>query len=257
MSRVALVDGSNVALHPLRRASRLSQLKGDLVDHGFPEVRVICDASLRWAIKEEEQREILEAGIKSGDFQQVPAKTQADDFILSSTLDWREEGWEVFVITNDLFKEFQEDDKFRWLWEDDRFVRFFINQLPNGKERVHLKLKGEVARLESIPDDTELGRPVEIAAVTEYDGRYTCNKKGKVWMPVSYGSKRRYLESPTLEEVVAFMLTRKPRGGRFDVSGGEVWYWPEIDENIWSHAHLGTIKTRPNGDHVFEPGNEA
>lgn len=196
VSRVGIVDGSNLALQRPPRADRLLQLRDDLESNDFQEVRIICDASLRWKIKDDEQHELLEAKIKSGDVQQVPAKTRADEFILSSALDWKEEGWEVFIITNDLYKEFQEDERFSWLWREDRFIRFFISRLSDDKERVHLKLEGQIERLKPASEAARLSKPAEVLSVTRYDGRYTCNKKGEVWVPVPYDMEKRTLDTP-------------------------------------------------------------
>jgi hypothetical protein len=119
-SRVAIVDGSNVA-HSSEGRARLQNITlvcEKLQEEGFDPV-VVADAALRHQIDDEQA---YEAMVDDGRIRQAPAGTDADYFILSFAREL-----DAAVVSNDRFK--------------DRLAAF-----PEARERVirYMIVNGEV-----------------------------------------------------------------------------------------------------------------
>ncbi|MGQ0714533.1 MAG: NYN domain-containing protein [Gemmatimonadaceae bacterium] len=115
-SRIAIVDGSNVAHSTEGGAARLSNIlimRNKLAEKGLEPI-VVVDAALRHQI---DDRAGYEKMVDDGEVKQAPAGTDADYFILSFAreLDAR-------VVSNDRFRdrmaEFKELNR--------RFIRYMI-----------------------------------------------------------------------------------------------------------------------------------
>jgi hypothetical protein len=98
-SRIALVDGSNVAHATEGEAPRLENIRlvcQKLVEEGFEPI-VVADAALRHQIDDGAEYERM---IESGAVKQAPAGTDADYFILSFAREL-----DAAVVSNDRFKD--------------------------------------------------------------------------------------------------------------------------------------------------------
>jgi hypothetical protein len=98
-SRVAIVDGSNVAHSSEGDRARLENIKlvcDKLEEEGFDPV-VVADAALRHQIDDEAG---YEAMVEAGRIRQAPAGTDADYFILSFAREL-----DAAVVSNDRFKD--------------------------------------------------------------------------------------------------------------------------------------------------------
>lgn len=98
-SRVAIVDGSNVAHSSEGDRARLQNIRlvcDKLVEEGFEPV-VVVDAALRHRIDDEPG---YEAMVEEGRIRQAPAGTDADYFILSFAREL-----DAAVVSNDRFKD--------------------------------------------------------------------------------------------------------------------------------------------------------
>lgn len=115
-SRIAIVDGSNVAHSTEGGAARLSNIlvmRDKLTEKGWEPV-VVVDAALRHQI---DDRAGYEQMVDDGKVKQAPAGTDADYFILSFA---RELG--ARVVSNDRFRDRM--DEFKDL--SRRFIRYMI-----------------------------------------------------------------------------------------------------------------------------------
>jgi hypothetical protein len=115
-SRIAIVDGSNVAHATEGAAPRLANLvlmRDKLVEKGFEPVLVV-DAALRHQIDDPATYEKM---VDDGEVKQAPAGTDADYFILSFA---RELG--ARVVSNDRFRDRMQE--FKDL--SRRFIRYMI-----------------------------------------------------------------------------------------------------------------------------------
>lgn len=98
-TRIALVDGSNVAHSSEGGVARLENIRlvrEKLREEGFDPV-VVVDAALRHQIDDEEAYEEL---VERGVIRQAPAGTDADYFILSFAREL-----DAAVVSNDRFKD--------------------------------------------------------------------------------------------------------------------------------------------------------
>lgn len=115
-SRIAIVDGSNVAHSTEGGAARLSNIlvmRDKLAEKGWEPV-VVVDAALRHQI---DDRAGYEQMVDDGKVKQAPAGTDADYFILSFA---RELG--ARVVSNDRFRDRM--DEFKDV--SRRFIRYMI-----------------------------------------------------------------------------------------------------------------------------------
>ena len=98
-SRVAIVDGSNVAHSSEGQRARLQNIKlicEKLQEEGFDPI-VVADAALRHQIDDDHE---YEAMVEAGKIRQAPAGTDADYFILSFAREL-----DAAVVSNDRFKD--------------------------------------------------------------------------------------------------------------------------------------------------------
>jgi hypothetical protein len=98
-SRVALIDGSNVAHSTEGDVVRLENIRlvaARLVEEGYAPV-IVADAALRHQIDE---KAAFEAMVEEGRIRQAPAGTDADFFILSFAREL-----DAVVVSNDRFKD--------------------------------------------------------------------------------------------------------------------------------------------------------
>ena len=98
-SKIALIDGSNVAHSTEGEAPRLDNIllvRDKLVEEGFEPI-VVADAALRHQIDDGAEYERM---IESGAVKQAPAGTDADYFILSFAREL-----DAVIVSNDQFKD--------------------------------------------------------------------------------------------------------------------------------------------------------
>lgn len=101
-SRVAIVDGSNVAHSSERERALLENIRlvcQKLVEEGYEPI-VVADAALRHQIDDQPAFEQL---VEDGKIRQAPAGTDADYFILSFAREF-----DASVVSNDRFKDRQQ-----------------------------------------------------------------------------------------------------------------------------------------------------
>ncbi len=110
--KIMIIDGSNV-MRDGRNASfiRLQLSLNYCLDKEYDTTHVICDASLRHKINEPKDKELFEQMLKGKmkkiKFQQSPAGTEADRFILKLGVNFNNAGHKVKIMTNDLFRDFR------------------------------------------------------------------------------------------------------------------------------------------------------
>ena len=120
-----VVDGSNAAFGTTRQRNakptfaNLRLVLDELVHREFTEITVVVDASLRHRVTDPEGIEKVKS---KGKYMQVPANTDADEFIIKIA---RKAG--AYIVTNDTFKDYREKDK--WVKKNiDRLrIPFMIN----------------------------------------------------------------------------------------------------------------------------------
>lgn len=115
-SRVAIVDGSNVAHSSEGDRARLENIRlvaARLVEEGYEPV-VVADAALRHQIDDNAGYERM---VEDGGIRQAPAGTDADYFILSFAREL-----DAVVVSNDRFK----DRLDAFPEARDRVIRFMI-----------------------------------------------------------------------------------------------------------------------------------
>lgn len=115
-SKVAIVDGSNVAHSTEGDAARLENIRvvaAKLVEEGY-EAIVVVDAALRHQI---DDKAAFEQMVENGSIRQAPAGTDADYFILSFAREL-----DASVVSNDRFK----DRLAAFPEARDRVIRFMI-----------------------------------------------------------------------------------------------------------------------------------
>lgn len=117
---LAVVDGANVAYLDKTedgkpRVSNLTAVRDVLKAMGFVPV-IIMDAALRYEVDDEKQLEHL---LDTEDFQQAPAGSDADYFVLSFAQDE-----DSIVVSNDQFEEYRE--QFPWI-EEKRVPLMIVN----------------------------------------------------------------------------------------------------------------------------------
>ena len=122
---VVVVDGANVAYEEKSQSgkpkvSNLIAVRRALEEEGLDPI-VIIDASLKYEVDDPDQLETL---IESQAVRQVPAKTDADYFILQIAGEHN-----ARVVTNDQYKEYQKDHP----WIAERRLPYMI-----VKGEVHL-----------------------------------------------------------------------------------------------------------------------
>ena len=110
---VVIIDGSNVMRIGKNEANfvRLQLALKFCFENNYEPIHVLCDASLRHLLKDPQERETFEQMLKHKmeriKFQQTPAATEADTFILKLAVKYDEGGHQVRIMTNDLFKQFK------------------------------------------------------------------------------------------------------------------------------------------------------
>lgn len=114
-----IIDGSNIAweqTNPNRKPmiNNIIRSYKALKENGFKKIIIIADAALRYQI---DDRDELDRLVKSGFIKLVPAKVNADGFILRFSA---ENGY--LILSNDLYKEFR--DTYSWI--DERRVPYTI-----------------------------------------------------------------------------------------------------------------------------------
>ncbi|MCE7736343.1 MAG: hypothetical protein GPJ54_15790 [Candidatus Heimdallarchaeota archaeon] len=114
-----IIDGSNIAweqTNPKRKPmiNNIIRSYKSLKENGFKKIVIIADAALRYQI---DDRDELDRLVKSGFIKLVPAKVNADGFILRFSA---ENGY--LILSNDLYKEFR--DTYSWI--DERRVPYTI-----------------------------------------------------------------------------------------------------------------------------------
>jgi len=115
-SRVAIIDGSNVAHSSEGEQARLENIRvvaEKLVEEGYEPV-VVVDAALRHQIDDRRGYEQL---VEEGKIRQAPAGTDADYFILSFAREL-----DAAVVSNDRFK----DREKAFPEARDRVIRYMI-----------------------------------------------------------------------------------------------------------------------------------
>ena len=115
-SRVAIVDGSNVAHSSEGERAVLQNIRlicAKLVEEGYEPI-VVADAALRHQIDEPEAFEEM---VENGRIRQAPAGTDADYFILAFAREF-----DGAVVSNDRFKDRQD----AFPEARDRAIRYMI-----------------------------------------------------------------------------------------------------------------------------------
>ncbi|MFV2013984.1 MAG: hypothetical protein ACC656_01015, partial [Candidatus Heimdallarchaeota archaeon] len=114
-----VIDGSNIAWE--QKNSRQKPMINNIIraykslkENGFTKIVIIADAALRYQI---DDRDELDRLVKSGFIKLVPAKVNADSFILRFSA---ENGY--LILSNDLYKEFR--DTYSWI--DERRIPYTI-----------------------------------------------------------------------------------------------------------------------------------
>ena len=116
---VAIIDGSNVALHRSRKKGKLENIllvSQALESRGF-KTKIVVDASLRYKI---DKPHVLERLIQTNKVIQVPSGTPADYWVLALA-----EAEGGIVISNDAFREWAH--LFPWVKDRRRVIRYLID----------------------------------------------------------------------------------------------------------------------------------
>lgn len=116
---LAVIDGSNMAHLGESKKARVKYLElvvDEARRQGYSPI-VFVDAYLRHEIDDQKKLEDL---IRVGKVRQVPARTQADEFILQEA-----EHLDAVVVSNDLFKPYQ--GEFPWVVDSARFRRVTLS----------------------------------------------------------------------------------------------------------------------------------
>jgi hypothetical protein len=160
-SRKIIVDGSNVAKYGVNvgakenaRIRNIELVVDGLKGQGLVDIKVICDASLRWVIDDQKLFEVM---IDKNQVMQVPARTDADKWFFKYAREFKAK-----VVSNDTFKDWVERDD--WVRENiesfrvtfmiiDGVVKFdnLETGLDSGQPRMQ-DIEGQGFRL--IPVDT-------------------------------------------------------------------------------------------------------
>ena len=114
-----IVDGSNISWQEVSskgkpKIKNILNAVEVLTEYGFEEILVVADAALRYQI---ENPSDLDIQVKKGVVEVLPAKVDADEFILRLSA---QKG--SFLLTNDLFKEYR--NKYEWI--DQRRIPYSI-----------------------------------------------------------------------------------------------------------------------------------
>ena len=127
-SKIALVDGSNVAHFTEGQKARLQNIllvRDKLVEEGLEPI-VVADAALRHQIDDAAGYERL---VEEGSVKQAPAGTDADYFILSFAKELR-----AYIVTNDRYRDLVKG----FPEARDRVIRFMIvNEEVVFERRTH------------------------------------------------------------------------------------------------------------------------
>ena len=120
-----LVDGSNVAWNNGSReagdkpkAKNIRLIVQKLSGLGVNEIDVLCDASLRLEVEDEDEFDEL---LKKKIIKQVPSKTDADEFIINYAKKFK-----ARILTNDTFKDWALKDKWVSDHANELSIRFMI-----------------------------------------------------------------------------------------------------------------------------------
>jgi len=108
-SRKIIIDGSNVANYGVNvgakenaKIKNIELVMDGLKGQGLVDIKVICDASLRWVI---DDPKLFEEMIDNNQVIQVPAKTDADNWFFKYAKEFKAK-----VVSNDTFKKWFERD---------------------------------------------------------------------------------------------------------------------------------------------------
>jgi hypothetical protein len=108
-SRKIIIDGSNVANYGVNvgakenaKIKNIELVMDGLKGQGLVDIKVICDANLRWVI---DDPKLFEEMIDNNQVIQVPAKTDADNWFFKYAKEFNAK-----VVSNDTFKKWVERD---------------------------------------------------------------------------------------------------------------------------------------------------
>jgi len=144
---IIIIDGSNVMRFGGNEASflRLQLALKYCFENKYDTIHVLCDANLRHKINDLDERETFELMLKGKmekvKFQQSPAGTVADRFILKLGVNYDNAGYKVRIMTNDWFRDFKhpsgdnyEPDFEKLLKKKDIIVKFMFMEGADGME---------------------------------------------------------------------------------------------------------------------------
>jgi RNA polymerase subunit RPABC4/transcription elongation factor Spt4 len=152
-SRKVLVDGANALFGggSKPKVKNLQLVIEKLNEEGYQHVTFV-EARMVYRV---DDRPTLEQMISRGIVRKIPARTDADLWILKYATDHPE----YRVLSNDMFTDWE--DKFPWVWGSNRFIRFMIINdeayleevggapLPKSRPRIGKQpLKAPVRRME-------------------------------------------------------------------------------------------------------------
>ena len=140
-----IIDGSNV-MRVGRREARFSLLQLALsycIEKEYEKIHVLCEANLRHKITDPDEKKLFETMLQNNmekiHFQQSPASTVADKFILLLAVDYDKAGHKVRIMTNDMFRDFRNpngenyDSNFeKLLAKNNILLKFMFMEDANG-----------------------------------------------------------------------------------------------------------------------------
>ena len=146
--KIMIIDGSNVMRW--RGSAKFSRFQLALkycYEENYDKIYVICDANLKYKFDEDDKilfQQMLNGKMDRVKFQQSPAGTIADAFILTVANDMFKNGHKVRIMTNDLFRDFsnQEGENYnpdyeRLLLKEKIRFSFMFMEGPGGNEKFY------------------------------------------------------------------------------------------------------------------------